>query len=114
MPQVVVDDDAPMRRDVDSADVRTVYPDLPDSPRSRNAYLQARDQRAYLAIRSAFPGMKPPSKPFPRPGTKVESLRLHFVRFPDTLAYYESKCVNGRYCPTPELHSKEEEEYLSS
>ena len=100
--QVTVDENAPLRRDVDSADVRATYPDLPDSPRARNAYLQRRDRHAYLAIRSQFPGFMPPSQQ-PLPGTPLESLRRRTAQDPEVLAYYESKCVHGRYCPTPEL-----------
>ena len=103
--QVAVEDDAPLRRDVDSADVRAVYPDLPPSPRARNAYLHARDVRAYLSIKTRFPEFTPPSTPSeaPRAGATIESLRERFAQDPEVLAYYESKCVHGRYCPTPPL-----------
>ena len=37
------------------------------------------------------------------PGTLLEVLRAQFAHAPSVLAYYESKCVHGRYCPTPEL-----------
>lgn len=99
--QVTVEDDAPLRRDVDNTDVRAVYPELPTSPHARNAYLHARDLSAYAGIKSRFPGFTPPSTPCA--GTTIESLRKQFAHNSAVLAYYESKCVHGRYCPTPPL-----------
>lgn len=61
-PSLEVPDDAPCRRDVESADVRRVYPDLPGGAASeRNAYLRDRDERAYRAIATVFPQFRPPS-----------------------------------------------------
>lgn len=59
-PPLAVADDAPLRRDVDSDTVRAVYPDLPATARARNAYLAARDWRAYRAVAGRFPGFTPP------------------------------------------------------
>jgi hypothetical protein len=66
-PTVVVDDDAPLRRDVNSDTVRRVYPDLPATADARNAYLAARDQRAYRAIAARFPRLTPPGRASPAP-----------------------------------------------
>ena len=48
-------DDGDVRRDVDSDDVRRVYPRLPATPAECNAMLRALDLDAYRATPSAFP-----------------------------------------------------------
>lgn len=62
---VLVDDDAPLRRDTDSDDVRRVYPDLPTSgdTLARNRYAARRDWDAYVSIRDRFPAFTPPLPP---------------------------------------------------
>ena len=60
--RIVVDDDAPMRTDVDSDDVRTVHPDLPDTPHARNEYLARRDDIAYGEVCQRFPQLLPPHR----------------------------------------------------
>ena len=61
-PSIAVDDDAPLRRDVDSVDMRRVHPDLPvdATPDDRNAHQRACDARAYERIRARFPAFRPP------------------------------------------------------
>lgn len=54
-PLLHVADDAPLRQDVDSDDVRRVYPSLPATPQERTALLRARDAEAYRAVKNAFP-----------------------------------------------------------
>lgn len=61
-PPLRVDDDAPVRRDVDSDDVRRVHPELSNLKASsaRHAHLQACDERAYERVRTRFPLLTPP------------------------------------------------------
>lgn len=61
-PALVVDEDADVRRDVCSVDVRRVHPDLPldGTPEDRLAHQRACDARAYALIRARFPGFSPP------------------------------------------------------
>ena len=54
-----VDDDAPMRQDTDSEDIRRIFPDLPASAHGRNMLLAQCDRIAYDTIRHAFPGFMP-------------------------------------------------------
>ena len=58
-PPPVAVDDAVVRRDVDSADVRRVYPDLPATPAARNAFLARLDREAHATIRGRFPDFVP-------------------------------------------------------
>ena len=80
MPTVVVDDDAPLRQDIDSDEARLAHPDLPDSPRARNRYLQARDRDAYATIRARVPGMVPPQE------GKAEAARVRTSAAPPAAA----------------------------
>ena len=52
------------RRDIDSEEVRRVYPDLPraGSAADRLQYLHARDERAYDDVRTRFPQLVPPHR----------------------------------------------------
>ena len=65
MPCVDAPDDAPVRRDLDSTDVRAVHPDLPlgafDDASARRQYLEALDRMAYEKIRRQFPEFRPPA-----------------------------------------------------
>ena len=63
-PPLVVDDDAGVRRDVCSADVRRVHPDLPlnGTPEDRLWHQRACDARAYALIRARFPDFLPPGE----------------------------------------------------
>ena len=60
-PPLVLDAAEGCRRDVDSDDVRRVYPELPRTAHARNALLRARDLAAYRAIAHDFPDFTPPS-----------------------------------------------------
>ena len=63
-PPVAVDDaaDAPVRRDVNSDDVRRVHPDLPQNATARRAYLARCDAKAYEdSVLSQFPTFVPPA-----------------------------------------------------
>ena len=59
---LMVDDDAPIRRDIDNDDVRRSIPKLSQSFRARAARQRAfheRDRLAYEEIRHLFPGFCP-------------------------------------------------------
>ena len=56
-----VDDDAPMRHDILSDDVRRVHPDLPfTNARDRMSHQHTCDRDAYASIVATFPGFTPP------------------------------------------------------
>lgn len=59
-PPPVKVDDAGVRHDVLSDDVRRVHPDLPSTPAARNAHLARCDAKAYASIRARFPDFTPP------------------------------------------------------
>ena len=65
-PPVLVDDadDAPIRHDINSDDVRRAYPDLPEGT-GRNSFVSLCDYRAYRAIFHAFPDFRPPRSGVP-------------------------------------------------
>ena len=61
-PTLMVDDDAPIRHDIDNDDVRRTYPRLATSYRARAARqraFEARDRRAYEEIRHVYPNFCP-------------------------------------------------------
>lgn len=66
-PPLEVDDDAPVRRDVDSDDVRRVHPDLPEGDADARRAHQARcDADAYERERCTATLVPPPApSPFP-------------------------------------------------
>ena len=67
-PQLCVDDDAPVRRDVLSGDVRAVHPEVAAHPDAdRVAHLRDCDERAYATIRDRFPAFTPPGWNATRP-----------------------------------------------
>lgn len=55
-----VNDDAPLRRDTDSEDMRRIFPDLPSTAHDRNVLLSQCDRLAYDTIRHDFPQFTPP------------------------------------------------------
>lgn len=58
---VEIDDDAPVRRDVCSDEMRAVHPDLPASPRARLQHQRRCDVRAYNAeLSDRYPEFTPP------------------------------------------------------
>ena len=58
---IEVDDDAPVRRDVCSDEMRAVHPDLPASPRARLAHQRRCDVLAYeTELAARYPGFTPP------------------------------------------------------
>lgn len=71
-PPVLIDDadDAPIRHDINSEDIRRTYPDLPIGG-DRNSFVSLCDIHAYKTIRHLFPDFRPqciqdtaaPSKP---------------------------------------------------
>ena len=65
MPYITVEEDAPVRRDVDSDDVRRTHPELPCSYQERIRYLMSLDLEAYAEIKHQFPDFTPPG--FRRP-----------------------------------------------
>lgn len=62
---VWVADDAPVRRDVDSEDMRRVHPEISSAstPDERNAHLWKCDALAYASVKKHFPALTPPSHP---------------------------------------------------
>lgn len=63
-PPLCVDDDAPIRHDIDNPTVREVFPDLPRgfcNAHKRQRTLETNDERAYDTIRETFPDFHPPS-----------------------------------------------------
>ena len=83
-PPLDVDDDAPVRRDVVSEDVRKAYPDMESScstSAERLDSLRRNDEKAFERIRHRFPKFTPPSLPRKKPnphewggGKKVEAM----------------------------------------
>ena len=59
-PPLRVDDDAPLRQDTDSEDMRRTFPDLPLTAHDRNALLTQCDRLAYDRIRRDLPAFTPP------------------------------------------------------
>ena len=61
-PPVVVDDadEAPIRHDINSEDVRRTYPDLPRRTTERTLFVSMCDYQAYRTIRHLFPDFRPP------------------------------------------------------
>lgn len=59
---LVIDDDAPCRRDVDSDDVRRVFPELSPSRGNGNALLHECDMHAYRFIQATYPKFLPPGQ----------------------------------------------------
>ena len=59
-PPVLVDDtdDAPIRHDINSEDIRRTYPDLPYGG-DRNSFVTRCDHEAYRTIRHLFPEFRP-------------------------------------------------------
>lgn len=57
---VLVDDadDAPIRHDINSEDIRRTYPDLPHGA-DRNVFVSVCDYRAYTTICHDFPDFRP-------------------------------------------------------
>jgi hypothetical protein len=73
-PMLFVDDDAPMRCDVDSDDVRRVYPDLPATVEGRLAHLRLCDDLAFSSVRDRFPELLPPVHYYPEaPSTSTDA-----------------------------------------
>lgn len=74
---VLIDDrdDAPVRQDTNSDDIRSVFPDLPSGV-NHNHFLRRCDTKAYNSICDRFPDFHPPSygevlkcvTPLPPPG----------------------------------------------
>lgn len=59
--ELVVADDAGIRRDIDSDDVKRAFPGLPSvDAQARLRYQAARDVAAYETIRHVFPRFVPP------------------------------------------------------
>ena len=56
---IAVDDDV-FRRDIDSDEMRSVHPDLPNSPKKRILHQHLCDLQAYERIRSKYPMLRPP------------------------------------------------------
>ena len=52
--------DTAVRRDLNSDDVRCVYPDLPATQRDRRVFFVTLDERAYDRIRHSYPKLVPP------------------------------------------------------
>ena len=57
---LTVDDDT-IRHDINSDDVRRVYPDLPSTPVERLGFLKDCDRQAYERIRNQYPLLRPPN-----------------------------------------------------
>jgi hypothetical protein len=60
-PPLYVDDDAPIRHDVDSDDVRRVHPDLPSTAQGRLEHLRRCDDLAFASVCERFPELCPPA-----------------------------------------------------
>ena len=60
---VLVDDaeDAPIRHDINSDDIRRTYPDLPRRVEDRNTFVSLCDHWAYQTISHTFPDFRPPT-----------------------------------------------------